>query len=440
MAGSFFKHLANLKEKFSTDYSPVNFINAVAFANAFAEDGVCDGSCRWITKVEITQLGGKEKRDAVCEAELIIARGRKLVQSVSDIAAQVTLLGQLKYDIVMAVIARKNWDDTRTIDEIAANFAKLVCEVRGATEDVHDTAQSSIVPQEAEGPTNAIMYDAEGNSHELGKNTLLNKGYKLKMSVMQYKGDKCIQWLITKIDNDGAVTLNKINIDGSADVVADRVVPLGPFIESFRVCARIEINTTYPKADPRNSGELKNSVAKGKIMEALNQLLVDVPPTIVMLMSAPDKKLLALAPYAVGRFVLVPATLSLDVVFNTKECPRRSIECKCEKLGVRYFLHPGNSKEFVNPFWHMKMVDNVDIANMALEKRTYYSKSPSTNERNKNATIAVDVMVAVNTSPIEMHTEIALYMPNLKEPEKAKKPTTALLDSKEKVMKKARHA
>ena len=55
MAGSFFKHLANLKEKFSTDYSPVNFINAVAFANAFAEDGVCDGFYRWITKVEITQ-------------------------------------------------------------------------------------------------------------------------------------------------------------------------------------------------------------------------------------------------------------------------------------------------------------------------------------------------------------------------------------------------
>ena len=75
------------------------------------------------------------------------------------------------------------------------------------------------------------------------------------------------------------------------------------------------------------------------------------------------------------------------------------------------------------------MTDKVEVANMKLEKRSYTSKHPSTAARNTNPNIVVDIMVAVNISPIELYTEIILLVPGMKEQEKTKKPTTAVIDA-----------
>ena len=41
------------------------------------------------------------------------------------------VLGKLQFALVMQAIGRKGWEDVRTVDEIASEFAKEVCEKRG---------------------------------------------------------------------------------------------------------------------------------------------------------------------------------------------------------------------------------------------------------------------------------------------------------------------
>ena len=221
-------------------------------------------------------------------------------------------------------------------------------------------AKEEEVDSNEEETRNAVMYDDDGNIKELGKNTLLNKGFKLNACVMKNKGDTCIQWVITDIREDGSVELNKVDIHGKVAASKDVECSLNVFLTEFKQVAKIDVVASWPNADPRNSNDLKTLVARSKVVEAMYQLVSETPSPIVLLMSVPEKKLIARQRYEVGHLILTPATMSMDVVFNQKECPSKSIECSCAALGARYFLHPGNTKEFINPFWHMKTVKETE--------------------------------------------------------------------------------
>ena len=436
VSGTFFKSLANLKDSFTAKTLPTHLINAIIFAHASRDEQVQDGIARYITKGEISSIGNKDKRDIVFAADGVIKRGKALVKDLKH-DVQMEVLGKLQFALVMQAIGRKGWEDVRTVDEIASEFAKEVCEKRGIVDPQQQhqqQQQTSKASASDESAMNAIMYTNDGDATAVGRACVINKGFNINMIVVKKKGgDKCDQWKIHAIAEDGTVELLKVYFDGSVAEKIEKVVEIDPFLEEYKEGTKIETIKSYPKADPRNNCDLKIMVAKGQMQAVILRMLNDYDTPKVWIMSAPEKKVLSNAEVQKGDMIIVPATMLIEVheIGSKHTCPRKSIECKSEDMGLRFFLNPqSNSKEFVNPFWNIKMVGKREEANMELEERVYRMKLPTGGIKNCNPEQGIQVFVAVNTKKIVKNEELVIFKEGLAEVDKTKKATSAIIDVK----------
>lgn len=437
VSGSFLKWMANLKNAFPTRDLPSHFVNAVTYAHAQASEGIVDGFSRFITRGEVASIGSKEKRDVVFEAEAVLRRGRLLVAAqnleISN-ARRLELIAKLKIEVVMDVLDRKGRTDTRSLTEIAAEFAKSVCGMHEGTTP-NSVTQPIATPAQASVPTNAIMYTDEGDAKGVGFIAVVNNGFKVGNYVMKAKGDKCVQWMINCIDDDGTVKLTKLKVDGSETKGEPIIVQLDEFIDGYRLAAQIKLNKVYPGADPRrNMHDVKVFAAKGKVMEIMIAMLNEIPAPEVFVMNVPEKKVIATKTYAVGTLKLVPVTMTLEVVHaaSAKECPRKTIEIDVPELEVKVWLHPSyNSDEFVSIFWNCKMVSKREDANVELVTSAYKYKHATKNQQFAKDVFVLNAVVGVNTKTIDVDTEIIIFK-DMKEIEKPqKRGVTAYLDAKQ---------
>jgi hypothetical protein len=432
VSGQFLKWLANLKDAFSTRDLPSHFINSVAYTHAQASENIVDGFSRFISRGEVSSLGSKEKRDIVFEADVVLRRGRQLISELPQ-NVQLELIAKLKVDVVMAVLDRKGRTDVRSMSEIAGDFAVEVCNAKGITTNAAGIAQPPAASDQSSAPTNAIMYTDDGAAQEVGMATVVNKGFKVGNRVMKNKEDKCIQWVIKCIENDGTVKLLKLNVDGSESNGELVIVQLDAFLDEYKLAVKIETNGNYPAAYPRNNmNDMKSHVAKGKIIEIMMDMLEkNILPEIII-MEKPERKVISKKLYAIGALKLVPATLSVEVVraSSNKECPRRSLEIEITELDSKVWLHPSaNSDDFVTPFWNCRMVNARKDANVELVTSEYKYKHVTCNAQFGKDIVVIKVITGVNFKEINVNDEIIIFK-DMPEVAKKKRCVTASLEVK----------
>ena len=414
VAGSFFKWLADLQVQFPTNSLPSHFINAMLYVHAQAKENVQDGIARYIQKAEVAQIANKSKRDIVYEADGILLRFRKLVDTMKQ-NDKIDVISSLKIDVVMCVIARKNREDQRTLHQIAADYAKRVCDLQGIAAEVMEPSASpaAVGEQTSTRANNAIFYNEEGEAQDVGRVTVMNKGFKPGMHVMKLKGQKTTQWKIKTIHENGAVDLSAVCIDGTITTETYSQVQLDSFLEGYREVAKTKIFEFYPAADPANGcSDLDVIVWKGKVAECIGKLMQDNMPSSAFIMIEPEKKVIAGKDYGVDEFVLVPSTLNIGVepITSKKTCPSKSVECTCDDLKFKAFLHPmGNTETFTSLFWNMRSSSKVEDTNMMLKTVSYRFKAPTAAARNMSVESTMKMQIAVNNKPIRKHDEIIIY-------------------------------
>ena len=434
VSGSFFKSLAKLKDEFPGKSLPTTFINSVLYVHAQADENVTDGFSRFITTGEVSSFASKDKRDAVFEADAILHRSRSMMNDAPS-RVRLPLMSQLKIDVVMAVVARKSREDARSLTEIAKDFAHSAVLAVGGVPMKQETTTTTKTVQEL-ATTNAVMYSADGTAEEVGRSTVLNKGFKVGMYVRKAKGlDKCEQWRITAIDIEGTVSVCCMNADGSSAATTSSIA-IETFLEEYREVNEIELVDHYPAAYPiYHMADLKLAIAKGKAMEMIAMLLNKYQVPDVFIMKKPEKKVCARSAFKVGKFNLVPATYSVEIVADVpeggkkKECPRRSVECTCPDLEVRVFLHPvAPAKEYTNPFWSCRVVPKIEDANMTFKNDKFEFESNCQPKKNGKPSV-INVPIITNVKAIAANDEIVIYkdMPVVT---KEKKSVPAVLEGK----------
>ena len=443
VSGSFFRLVANLKDNFPTQNLPSHLINAVIYTHAQASDNVVDGISRFITKAEVASFGSKDKRDAVYEANNLLKRGRDLLKG-APCQVEMELSAKLKVDIVMCVIDRpdKSKDDgkneKKTLAQIAEEFAKNVCIRTGTDVKVQQPpteGKQADVDESSE--VNVVMYQEDGSSHAVGRYTVMNKGFKEKMCVMKAKGNKREQWKICAIGEDGSVSINKLTVDGSVDQAAALItVQIDEFLDTYKEATPIELIKHYPASHPSNhAADIVQHVVRGKAFEAVYKMITEWEVPDLMLMVAPERKTIAKIDYEINKLSITPATSNIEIVASTakKECPRKSIECTFGDGLCRVMLHPASAKpDFTNPFWHCKVTNKKEEANMELVERSYRHKAPTNATKNMNKDEVFSFHVATNFKQIRAYDELVLYRDQPDEDAKPKRSTTAMIDSKKK--------
>ena len=141
-------------------------------------------------------------------------------------------IGPLMKNCVKAVLP-KTADKAKSLAEYAAEFAKMLYS------NPDERAETVGVDQDAEkdSKSTAIMYDDAGVPMEVGKATLMNKGFKIDKFVLLQKSKKANeQWQILDISGEGTVTPAKVDPSGSvtADTAQHCQVELAAFLEKYK--------------------------------------------------------------------------------------------------------------------------------------------------------------------------------------------------------------
>lgn len=440
VSGSFFKWLAQLRESFSVQAMPSFFVNAVLYVHASSMDGVQDDIARYITKQEVAMLGNKLKRATVMEADKLLSRGQKIVDMLPS-QQKLQLLATLKHEVVMCVLARKghNEIDKRTLAQIAADFAK-----RASGIDDRDQPQPSGA-QTAHAARNVVTYNADGEVVGC-KSTLSNKGFnegdfvtKVRDAAGTVINDKCKQWRIKSANEDGTMTLLSVSIEGKV-TEEESTVTIEEFIACYREVHRIEVVGHFPMSAPENNTEMQQLAIKGQVSSCILAMTREHPSPDVILMNAPEKKVIAKDAYPALSLRIAPSTSSVHIETDAKKTVNpKSVECDIEGYDGRIMLNSmPNTKDFTCVFWNMKVVGKRDDANMELEAISYNFKIPcaSSAKLNKNPWMSFTAYRAVNFKEISAMSELVLYRENQSKgadpSEKAKRKVCAVIEASKK--------
>ena len=429
VSGSFFKWLTSLRHSFSVENMPSHFINAVLFCHAASNEGVVDDFARFLSKGDVSSLGSKSKAATVIAANQVLARGRQLVEGLG-VRGQLEFLPTLKTDVVLHVLAKKGHTDKRSLEEIATAFATRVsCADQPQVPEVPKPVQSE--------PRNIVHYDSGGEVIKGGRTTVTNKGFAAGLHVMQTKNadeselvkDRCKQWVIREIQDDGSVVLQKVQPDGSVDVDAERAtIAIDEFLRMYSVVDKIQLVSHFPVSDASNSVEIQKLALKGQVEACVCAMTREYPAADVTIMSNPVKKLMATRLFKTKELTLVPATLSVSIEQGGKACPARSVECSFgADSTMKVFLNPmAVTKDFTAPFWAMKCSPKLGDSNMVLEQVRYMVKAPTSKEDDSAPWIVFNAWKAVNRKVIRQWDEIILHRPSIVEPAGQKRKSTTI--------------
>jgi hypothetical protein len=229
--------------------------------------------------------------------------------------------------------------------------------------------------------------------------------------------------------------MNKLTVDGTIDQNAHSItVAIDEFLEVYREATPIDFIKHYPASHPSNHvSDIIIQVVKGKAMECVYKLVSEWEPPAVMLMTAPERKVIAKTKHGIGQLYITPATTNIEVLAQTskKVCPRKSIECAFGTDNYRVLLHPMSAKtDFTNPFWHLKVVNKKDDANMELVERTYRFKAPTIAKQNTNKDELLTIYVATTFKSITVDEELVLFRDQPEEDAKPKRSTAAFIEAK----------
>ena len=116
------------------------------------------------------------------DANGILSRGRKLAEKLSA-KDRLEIVPGFKVEVALKVLAKKGYSDDRTLDEIAVDFGRKVCKALGITPE--EPAPQPVKVATDAVARNVVVYGEDGEVNDVGKNTLINLGFKVGMPIFK---------------------------------------------------------------------------------------------------------------------------------------------------------------------------------------------------------------------------------------------------------------
>jgi hypothetical protein len=421
VSGQFFEWISKLR--FPVDERPSMFITAVIFTHVKQDKGVEDGIARFVTKPNVDSLAGKLKADAL-KGDSILKRCFKLLdQKPKDIKIQ--MLGDLMEKMVKSVLPQTKADSPQ-MEAIAAEFVGKFSGTAGLTEACDEqTAGSS---SDDKPKVTSVQYDSHGEAVNLGKASLLNKGFQYGSLVSLKKdSDLTKQWKIILIDGPGEVTMAPILPNGLVCDEEGAHVKVDPinFIDRYKeVTKQLVPLKNFPANDVLKTTGFAGLVAKSTATLALVALAAKFPLPSVRGVIEPVKAVYSTAEYAAMELTIVPCTTSISC-----EAKHQTIDPKSRAMvaEVSYttkvptppfeslmfvFLNPVASDEKMSAVtWLIKTKDDKKKCNCELAEEAVLVKPPSMSTKNTNAPLSVSIQCVRNFRVVKAGDELVLFRP-----------------------------
>jgi hypothetical protein len=406
VAGNFFECIA--KMKFGVDDRPSFFIAALVFTHAKADKDITDGISRYITKGDIDMCTTK-LLPLVKEANGYLLRGNAAIdQHAPD--RKIELLGPFMEQIVKAVMP-KTCEAMPSLMEIAADF----------TASFTSTSVNIPAPKpDTRSLANAIEFDEHGRSVNVGKATVMNKGFNVGLFVSLKKGKDTNQWQIVEIAGCGDVIIAPVMTDGtvSPEIGSHTRIVVDDFLERYReVAHKLELLEGYPANDALATEEFHEVLAKSSVAFGLVSLAAQYgTPADLRPILKPSKAVFTKASFGAGELVLVPSTTSMscDARKNIqKDLNKLCISCEVAHLNGRTLtvtLNPiasGKAKSGI--VWLIASKPNKCDCNCELVTKTVVMKMPSHKAQNANPKFDVRIPCIVNFKKIQQGEELVLH-------------------------------
>lgn len=405
VSGAFFKMMADVHMKFSTNDQPAHLINAMVLVHA-CNDFNQDGFARYITKVDVGQVTNPKQKHVVKEANDLLSRAMKLYNFERDSKERLTPYYMLCSDLIDVVCKHGKSDEQGkdlTCNHCAAMFSK-----RATPEGITDTLQSNMSSITPKPCTNAITYDEHGNVDALGRQTLTNKGFKVNQFVVKKKESKTAQYKIVDIFGDGSVQLRNVSIAGVLSEEATNV-DMDTFISTYITVVDIEFVKEYPNIDASFSKLFEDLMYKGVITIALKEAMRKFPCPDARIMIKPTKGVYLNKDYKASEYVIAPATTKITIERRAEvECPDKAVVATCSVLmSPRVFLCPdGPTEHFAAQFWSVTDNDDEAKCNCKFVSKVFKFRAPSDEKQNRNEVIEITIPVIENFKDVTKDDEI----------------------------------
>ena len=405
--GTTFKALADLR--LSPDELVPYLATAVVKTQASCPDNrVSNKVCRFIAPSDIASIE-KSNKKAAMEAEEVLRTFRAMVSDMSmDRASETRFFGRLDTTVVRHVFSKPLAEHYDNLQQVALHFMK---ELEGLAS--RPSSSGNIVPRQSSigGPEassssagsvpNYVQFGPDGKASEAKKVTLLNKGFfpgaPVSNSVSGVTG-----------------VIRSIDIDGS--VVVERSSPIGGCTtESFeefvagwgKTKSAVETLEGWQKSTPKGNRNFAEVVCKAQVQVALNTLLSSVDEPAVRLQTKPCKGCFAEAAFAKHKLQLAPMTYRVQACAAGHEPPQGSWPCKVG--GSTFHLVPIIAKEFVVPFWYVRVVSDIEeSATMEVVYKTITVSAKAGKEPQK---IDIEIPMLQNKDALDDGKELIVYRP-----------------------------
>ena len=272
--------------------------------------------------------------------------------------------------------------------------------------------------------TNAVMYDEQGNDTNVGRATLLNKGFKVGQFVVKRKGLKTEQWKINDICADGTTELTEVEADGVLSKSDPIKVGLGAMIADYSEIAAMEFAKNYPHNDASKSLCFDELIIKGFVADTLKLMVSKYAPPPARIMIKPCKGVYATEDIPKDKYFVIPASTKITYIPHAKvnssdgkaTCPDRSVLVHISgKDSPLVWLNPvGPSDKFVAQYWSIQEESEKDKCNCHVVKRVAKHKAPTLDAKNTNEVIEITIQCIQNFKDIPKDAEIKVFKPSTK--------------------------
>jgi hypothetical protein len=441
VSGSFFKTIANLKLA-ADKPTPALFCNGTLVSHAAAKELAVDGYAKFYkgTELESMSVGGK-RHDKAMAANEQIARAFKLAKQ-TGLPDHMLVTPKFRlFDRMSRLVFKYDPNkDTKDVDKdfvtfesIAAEFCKELVQLSPSSETLlsQHTAPSNMEPSAASSSdhANIVEYDEFGVAQSQGAATLASKGFNIGSLVTVLKGKADEQWVIKNVSESGDVSMCRHARDGAEGDVS--VFNIGEFTRKFKSSkSEVKMLDKYPSIDAATSADYTQfnlMCVVGTVVYEAARANVNVKFSIQI---TPIKKVTALAEFAKGDMVLVPATNKIVACKDKgKAIPMDEYTCTLpdEHGEPRYHLLKPQGADYTAVIWKAKVEFDRTKCNCSVDNIEVMYKPPMTDT---TATMRkVTLQVVSNFKDISAGDEVVIYKPAHQKAPAAKKPVLTVAGS-----------
>ena len=279
-------------------------------------------------------------------------------------------------------------------------------------EDFAPDSQPSAADSSQPAPGAKMISYNEGSAEGLEKRVLVARGFRptVRVAVVEGKANAGAIFVIKQIDDDGTVKMKAIDAHGNETAAPMIKAKYGIFIEKYGLAASsVQVFLKYPENDIAD-GELLTLVSlEGALMQSMCQVYESFRSPNVKVLDKPHKAVISGAMFASGKLV-IPVFGKILRSSEADGVPERTFEIQGHgAAGYCFYIKTQMSdKDGISPGSYVQYTKNEDEATTHVVWRPVVSKGGRAGKRD------LRMPLIVNTSRVEIGTELKLYIPEKK--------------------------